>query len=156
TFWSGLVGGFFLQLSYFGTDQSQVGRYLGGRSVKESRLGLLFNGLVKVPMQFFILFLGAMVFVFYQFTAPPVFFNPVETRKTEKGRNAAAFHAVEEKHEAAFAERRAAAAEIADAVEAHDETRIAAARTRAERAQSHMDDVRKEAVALVKRNPGAD
>jgi Na+/proline symporter len=156
TFWSGLVGGFFLQLSYFGTDQSQVGRYIGGRSVVESRLGLLFNGLVKVPMQFFILFLGAMVFVFYQFVAPPVFFNPVETRRTEKGPNAAAFHAVEARHAEAFAERRAAANEIADAVAMNDESRVAAARSRAEKAQVRMDDVRKEAVAIVKKNPGAD
>jgi Na+/proline symporter len=73
--WSGLIGGMFLALSYFGTDQSQVARYLGGKSITESRLGLLFNGLLKVPMQFLILFIGVMVFVFYQFTMPPVFFN---------------------------------------------------------------------------------
>ena len=77
-FWSGLIGGMFLALAYFGTDQSQVQRYLTGRSVAQSRLGLLFNGLVKVPMQVFILFVGAMVFVFYQFVTPPLFFNPVE------------------------------------------------------------------------------
>ncbi|EMR04473.1 sodium:solute symporter family transporter [Cesiribacter andamanensis] len=75
TLWSGLLGGFFLAMSYFGTDQSQVQRYLGGRSVTESRLGLLMNGLVKVPMQFLILFIGAMVFVFYQFYQPPVYYN---------------------------------------------------------------------------------
>jgi Na+/proline symporter len=75
TIWSGLTGGLFLALAYFGTDQSQVQRYLSGRSVKESRLGLLFNGLLKVPMQFFILLVGVMVFVFFQFTKPPVFFN---------------------------------------------------------------------------------
>jgi len=73
--WSGLIGGFFLQLSYFGTDQSQVGRYLTARSVSESRLGLLMNGFVKVPMQFFILLLGVLVFTFYQFNPEPVFFN---------------------------------------------------------------------------------
>ncbi len=73
--WSGLIGGLFLQLSYFGTDQSQVGRYLTGRSINESRLGLFVNGLVKIPMQFFILMLGALVFSFYHFTQPPVFFN---------------------------------------------------------------------------------
>ncbi|HEX8852127.1 MAG TPA: hypothetical protein VF754_01495, partial [Pyrinomonadaceae bacterium] len=84
-FWSGLVGGCFLALSYFGTDQSQVQRYLAGESVTQSRLGLLFNGMVKVPMQFFILFLGAMVFAFYQFTAPPVFFNPVEAERARAG-----------------------------------------------------------------------
>ncbi|GAB5556517.1 MAG: hypothetical protein SchgKO_07300 [Schleiferiaceae bacterium] len=75
TLWSGLTGGLFLALSYFGTDQSQVQRYLGGKSLKESRLGLLFNGLFKVPMQFAILLVGIMVFVFYQYTRPPVFFN---------------------------------------------------------------------------------
>ena len=81
TFWSGLTGGFFLALSYFGTDQSQVQRYLSGRSVTESRLGLLFNGLLKIPMQFLILFVGVMVFVFYQFNAPPLFFNEPELRR---------------------------------------------------------------------------
>ena len=75
TFWSGLIGGFFLALSYFGADQSQVQRYLAGGSLKESRLGLLFNAVVKVPMQFFILLLGALVFMFYQFEKPPVYFN---------------------------------------------------------------------------------
>jgi solute:Na+ symporter, SSS family len=75
TFWSGLIGGFFLALSYFGADQSQVQRYLAGGSLKESRLGLLFNAVVKVPMQFFILLLGAIVFMFYQFEKPPVYFN---------------------------------------------------------------------------------
>ena len=75
TLLSGLTGGLFLSLSYFGTDQSQVQRYLGGKSLKESRMGLMFNGLLKVPMQFFILFTGIMVFVFYQFNAPSVFFN---------------------------------------------------------------------------------
>src|SRR5439155_1374494 len=81
TLWSGLIGGFFLQLSYFGADQSQVGRYLTGRSVAESRLGLLFNAMAKVPMQFGILFLGVMVFVFYLFVTPPLFFNPAETAR---------------------------------------------------------------------------
>ncbi len=76
TFWSGIIGGTFLALSYFGTDQSQVQRYLSGKSIKESQLGLLFNGLLKVPMQFFILLVGVMVFVFYQFNASPLNFNP--------------------------------------------------------------------------------
>ncbi len=73
--WSGLIGGFFLSLSYFGTDQSQVGRYLGGKSMAESRMGLLFNGILKIPMQVLILLTGVMVFVFYLFVQPPVFFN---------------------------------------------------------------------------------
>ena len=76
TFWSGIIGGTFLSLSYFGTDQSQVQRYLTGRNLKEMRLGLIFNGLLKVPMQFFILLVGIMVFVFYQFNQSPLNFNP--------------------------------------------------------------------------------
>jgi SSS family solute:Na+ symporter len=79
TFWSGIIGGTFLMLSYFGTDQSQVQRYLSGKSVKEMQLGLLFNGLLKVPMQFFILLVGVMVFVFYQFNEAPLNFNPTAT-----------------------------------------------------------------------------
>ena len=76
TFWSGITGGLFLSLSYFGTDQSQVQRYLSGRSVRESQMGLIMNGFLKVPMQFFILFTGVMVFVFYQFESAPLNFNP--------------------------------------------------------------------------------
>lgn len=78
--WSGIIGGFFLQLSYFGTDQSQVGRYLTGQSATESKKGLLLNGFLKIPMQFFILLVGILVFVFYQFNEPPMFFN----KNTEK------------------------------------------------------------------------
>jgi SSS family transporter len=80
TFWTGIIGGTFLMLSYFGTDQSQVQRYLSGKSVKEMQLGLIFNGLLKVPMQFFILLVGVMVFVFYQFNEAPVNFNPTATQ----------------------------------------------------------------------------
>jgi Na+/proline symporter len=86
TFWSGLIGGFFLALSYFGADQSQVQRYLAGGSLKESRLGLLFNAVVKVPMQFFILLIGAIVFMFYQFEKPPLYFNqPAYERALDAG-----------------------------------------------------------------------
>lgn len=81
--WSGIIGGFFLQLSYFGTDQSQVGRYLTGKSIAQSRLGLVMNGLVKIPMQFFILLIGALVFSFYQFHPAPLFFNEVALEQYE-------------------------------------------------------------------------
>ena len=81
--WSGLIGGFFLLLSYFGTDQSQVGRYLTAKSVTQSRIGLLMNGLVKVPMQFLILLIGALVFTFYQFNKAPIFFNQAQISKIE-------------------------------------------------------------------------
>lgn len=79
--WTGFIAAFFLFLSYFGTDQSQVQRYLGGKSIKDSRMGLVMNGLLKIPMQFIILFIGVMVFVFYQFNKPPIFFNQVEENK---------------------------------------------------------------------------
>ncbi len=81
TFWSGITGGFFLMLSYFGTDQSQVGRYLSGKSIKESQMGLIMNGLLKVPMQFFILLTGVLVFVFFQFNDAPLHFNPINVEK---------------------------------------------------------------------------
>lgn len=84
TIWTGLIGGFFLSLSYFGTDQSQVGRYIGGKSIKDIRLGLLFNGIFKIPMQIFILFTGVMVFVFYLFVQPPVFYNKTELNSLYK------------------------------------------------------------------------
>lgn len=84
TFWSGITGGFFLALSYFGTDQSQVGRYLSGKTVRESQMGLIMNGFLKVPMQFFILLIGVMVFVFFQFNSAPLNFNPNNKIAIEK------------------------------------------------------------------------
>lgn len=96
--WSGLIGGFFLQLSYFGTDQSQVGRYLTGESITQSRLGLVMNGLLKIPMQFLILLVGVLVFVFYQYNASPVFFNKVETDKLRTSQYAPEFIAIEKQY----------------------------------------------------------
>lgn len=96
--WSGLIGGFFLQLSYFGTDQSQVGRYLTGESITQSRLGLVMNGLLKIPMQFLILLVGVLVFVFYQYNASPVFFNKVETDKLRTSQYAPEFEAIEKQY----------------------------------------------------------
>lgn len=93
---SGIIGGLFLQMSYFGTDQSQVGRYLGGRSVRESRLGLLFNGLLKIPMQFFILMCGVLTFVFYQFNRPPVYFNEVALQEVRNSDYADSLQTLEE------------------------------------------------------------
>ena len=87
TFWSGITGGFFLALSYFGTDQSQVQRYLSGKSVRESQLGLLFNAIFKIPMQFFILLVGVMVFVFFQFNPAPIHFNPKAMEVIENKEN---------------------------------------------------------------------
>src|SRR5690606_5920813 len=83
TVWTGIIGGLFLQLSYFGTDQSQVGRYLTGSSIGQSRMGLLMNGMLKIPMQFLILLIGVLVFTFYQYQKPPIFFNSYERNKIE-------------------------------------------------------------------------
>jgi Na+/proline symporter len=102
TFWSGITGGLFLALSYFGTDQSQVQRYLSGQSIRQSRLGLIFNGLLKVPMQFFILLVGVMVFVFYQFVNPPVFFNKNTLDKLRKTEASAKLSALETKQDSIF------------------------------------------------------
>ncbi|MEA9412509.1 sodium:solute symporter [Flavobacterium sp. PL02] len=97
TFWSGITGGFFLALAYFGTDQSQVGRYLSGKSVKESQMGLIMNGLLKVPMQFFILLTGIMVFVFFQFNPVPLNFNPNNKVIIEKSAYKDEYHTLEKK-----------------------------------------------------------
>lgn len=107
TLWTGLLGGLFVALSYFGTDQSQVARYLSGKSLTESRLGLMFNGLLKIPMQFIILFIGALVFVFYQFNQAPVFFN--EAAKDEVYLNEEQkekYQAVEQQYSDLFEEKR--------------------------------------------------
>jgi Na+/proline symporter len=102
TLWSGLTGGFFLALAYFGTDQSQVQRYLSGKSVRESQMGLIFNGLVKVPMQFFILLTGIFVFVFYQFHPNPVFFNEATLNKLRNSEASSALSQLEEKNDSLF------------------------------------------------------
>lgn len=97
TFWSGITGGFFLALSYFGTDQSQVGRYLSGKSIRESQMGLIMNGFLKVPMQFFILLIGVMVFVFFQFNPVPLNFNPNNKIIIENSKYKDEYHALEQK-----------------------------------------------------------
>lgn len=98
TFWSGITGGLFLALSYFGTDQSQVQRYLSGKSIKESQMGIIMNGFLKVPMQFFILLVGVMVFVFYQFQAAPLHFNPKGVEKVRASKQAEAYALLETQH----------------------------------------------------------
>ncbi len=100
TFWSGITGGLFLALSYFGTDQSQVQRYLSGKSVRESQMGLIMNGFLKVPMQFFILLVGVMVFVFYQFETSPLHFNPKGVETVLNSPQATAYKKLEEEHRA--------------------------------------------------------
>jgi len=146
TFWSGLFGGLFLSLSYFGTDQSQVQRYIGGASLREGRLGLMFNALLKIPMQFFILVLGALLFVFYQFQPnTPVFFNRVEWERHSTGENASQFLALEQKHAALHQVKQ----EKIAAWVAERETEGSAAEVRARAAmlesQRAVEAVRKEA-----------
>lgn len=107
TVWSGLIGGTFLMLSYFGTDQSQVQRYLSGKSLKEMQIGMMFNGLLKVPMQFFILMVGVMVFVFYQFNQAPVNFNPTATDVVLNSKYADDYKSIQDKQQLIFEDKQA-------------------------------------------------
>lgn len=149
-FWSGLIGGFFLALSYFGTDQSQVGRYLSGQSVTQSRLALLFNGLLKIPMQFGILFVGAMVFVFYQFHEPPVYFNSVAVKHVQAGPQAAAFGAAEREYAAKVTARGAAVRELVAARNARDAAAVQSAGAAVRAADGEARAVRARAVEILK------
>ncbi|WP_318344789.1 sodium:solute symporter [Flagellimonas baculiformis] len=117
TFWSGITGGFFLALAYFGTDQSQVQRYLSGKSIRESQLGLVFNGIFKIPMQFFILLVGAMVFVFYQYNTSPLNFNPAATEAVMESEYADQYQALEEDHKKLEMEKRMAQHSFSAALE---------------------------------------
>jgi hypothetical protein len=144
-----VIGGFFLQLSYR-HDQSQVGRYLTGRSVAQSRLGLLFNGLVKVPMQLAILLLGVLVFVFYLFVAPPLWFAPAASARVSAGPDRVAYARLEARHDAAVAERRADASAWLAARRGHDHAAEAALSARLLRDQDAIGDLRTRAAALIK------
>jgi Na+/proline symporter len=146
--WSGIFGGMFVALAYFGTDQSQVQRYLTGQSVAQSRLGLLFNGMAKVPMQVFILFIGVMVFVFFQFVQPPLIFNPVEAGKVKSGEQAQVFHQLEEKHNSIFLEKSKAIHEYLNAKHQHNERAIQEKKAGLQQIQQRYDAVRKEASNL--------
>jgi SSS family solute:Na+ symporter len=157
TFWSGLIGGTFVALAYFGTDQSQVQRYLTGSSVKQSRLGLLFNGMAKVPMQFFILLIGAMVFVFYQFERPPLFFNPVETKRIEQSRYADQYQAAERRYDAAFENKTEAVQRYLAARRSGDAGAIRDAREAVNSASKNTEAIRAEGIEIIKQNdPNAD
>jgi len=149
TLWSGLIGGAFLQLSYFGTDQSQVQRYLTGRSVAQSRLGLLFNGMAKVPMQFGILLLGATVFAFYQFVAPPIFFNPVQTAKARSSADGSRFAALEQRYREAVGVREQHARELVRSMKGGNARAQAEAQQAFGAASAEAEAVRKEAIALM-------
>ncbi len=139
--WSGVIGGAFLALAYFGTDQSQVQRYLTGKSIGQSRLSLLFNAMAKVPMQFFILYIGAMVFVFFIFDKPPLLFHPVEMARVEATPQ---YPAIASRYDKAFDQRRAAALEYKDAPD------VAVKKFQA--AQKDLDGARADALKLSKEN----
>ncbi|MEJ8756102.1 sodium:solute symporter [Pontibacter sp. H259] len=148
-FWSGITGGLFLALSYFGTDQSQVARYLGGKSIGESRLGLLFNGLLKIPMQFMILFIGVMVFVFYQFNQPPVFFNEGTKTKVYATEHAADLRKLEANYTSIFTEKQQAMQGLVTALKTEDEAAIATAETKVETLNTAGKVIREDVKALI-------
>lgn len=150
TFWSGITGGLFLALSYFGTDQSQVQRYLSGKSIKESSLGLIFNGVLKVPMQFFILLVGVMVFVFYQFNTSPVFFNAKTLEKLKKSEAAPAVASLELKQDSIFTLKKAIIEKYSLASSNDDTQKITLQQLKA--LDSTEKDIRNDAKSLVKKH----
>lgn len=146
--WSGIFGGFFLFMSYFGTDQSQVGRYLSGASIRESRLGLLFNGLLKIPMQFFILLLGVLVFVFFIFNKAPLHFNPVNTKIVETGLYKSQWNDLNRRYDELFHLRQSA---YKQSLESNDKS------TAVERYEEQLRGLRAEADSLIYlSNPALD
>ena len=156
TFWSGIIGGTFLMLSYFGTDQSQVQRYLAGSSVKQSRLALLTNGLIKVPMQFIILFIGAMVFVFYQFVTPPLFFNPVEEEKVKTGIYAVEYKNIEHDYTKIQEDKKNILKELVTSINRNDDATESKIGYIIDQ-QKKADELKKSVAELIKKSdPSAD
>ena len=144
TLWSGLIGGTFLALAYFGCDQSQVQRYLTGRSMAHMRISLLFNAVVKVPLQFVILLTGALVFSFFVFTQPPLLFNPVERARMGEG-GGAPYEDVESRYRQTFSEREEAARTLLV-------SRNRSAESRYLSTEARVQGIRKEAIALVEKS----
>ncbi|HLO43963.1 MAG TPA: sodium:solute symporter [Leadbetterella sp.] len=155
--WSGLIGGFFLQLSYFGTDQSQVGRYLTGKSIKESRLGLIMNGFIKVPMQFGILLIGVLVFVFYLFNDSPVFYNQVEVKKIENSQYATAYKAIEQKNQELILDKKQTVNELKNALKNDDQTVISRNSAKLNEIVEQQKELKAEVSEIIKKNnPSGD
>ncbi|KAA9347872.1 sodium:solute symporter [Larkinella humicola] len=150
--WSGLIGGFFLQLSYFGTDQSQVGRYLTGQSIGQSRLGLLANGMLKVPMQFLILLVGVLVFVFYQFNPSPVFFNKVETDQLLKSPYADQYRQLETEHQTIAARRQKAVLTLNKALSEKNDASVEQTKAVILKTDEEAKAVKGQVVNLIKKN----
>jgi SSS family solute:Na+ symporter len=157
TFWSGIIGGTFLSLSYFGADQSQVQRYLAGSSVAQSRIGLLANGIVKIPMQFFILFTGAMVFVFYQFVTPPLFFNSVETAKVKSSQYAPEYKRLESDYHLITLEKRKNINNLLSAINSDNNNYVEEKLDRLNDSHKKGIQIRDKAIGLIKKaDPGVD
>lgn len=150
--WSGIIGGFFLQLSYFGTDQSQVGRYLTGSSVSHSRLGLIMNGLVKIPMQFFILLIGTLVFSFYQFHPAPVFYNKVETAKLEKSVYASEFTEIKSELHELNQQKNALTLSYVNAMKAGDDTKVQQSGVELKEIDADIKVLRDSTISLMRKN----
>ncbi|MCY4778753.1 sodium:solute symporter [Sphingobacterium sp. UT-1RO-CII-1] len=157
TVWTGLIGGFFLQLSYFGTDQSQVGRYLTGSSIRDSRMGLLMNGLLKIPMQFSILLIGILVFAYYQFHTPPLFFNNVEIDKIENSIYKEEYSQIMVKHELISQQKAVLAQQLTNALKANNEKLIESSTIELQHKNKEDSHLRKELELLLKKNnPNAE
>ena len=152
TVWTGLIGGFFLQLSYFGTDQSQVGRYLTGASVRESRMGLLMNGLLKIPMQFCILLIGVLVFVYYQYNAAPLFFNPTEIHKIENSVHAKEYKELQSQQDELTKQRIKTLNALHEAKVNHNEAKLQQAKQNLDEINTKSAALRISAVTLIKAN----
>lgn len=150
TVWTGIIGGLFLQLSYFGTDQSQVGRYLTGSSVSQSRMGLLMNAMLKIPMQFLILLIGILVFTFYQYQKPPIFFNTYELNKIENSSYAAEFKEREKDFDVAFADKNLKVIVLEKAISSN--TGITEASIAVKAANQKLKQKRADALEIMKKN----
>ncbi len=156
TLWSGLLGGLFVALAYFGTDQSQVQRYLAGGPLTQSRLGLLMHGFIKIPMQLFVLFVGVMVFVFYQLNPPPLFFNQTELEQARK-LAPADIAALELEQTQLWQTKRAAISQLMAAETAHDGSAAGSARAQVRASEKQLQGLRERTRALIARvRPGAD
>lgn len=147
--WSGLLASTFLFLSYFGTDQSQVARYLGGKSLTESRMGLIFNGLLKIPMQFIILFIGILVFVFYQFNQAPIFHNQVLLNQAKQTEKSAAINSIEKKYDQVFLEKQKSIDGLVGGINAHTKVEIEKAKATYKVLKLKEDSLRKETKAAI-------
>lgn len=155
-FWSGLLGGTFLFLSYFGTDQSQVQRYLSGKSLSESRLGLLFNGIIKMPMQVMVLFIGVLVFVFFQFEKPPLHFNNSNVEKIENAALSQEFQKLESDYDIVFEEKQTIVRNLLAATETNNETALASAKIDYKNISNREKSIRAKADEIIlQNNPGS-